>query len=519
MSGMDDTSRPAPPRGQKPTRTRYWVVVFSVTLAVLAYIDRACISMAAPFMRKDLNLSAVEMGYVFSAFALAYALFEIPGGWMGDWLGPKKVLIRIVLWWSAFTALTGKAWNMTSLIVIRFLFGAGEAGCFPNLTKAMTIWLPQREKVKAQGVMWAFARWGGAFTPPLMMLVITQLSWRWAFGLFGALGLVWCAFFVAFFKDNPREHKRVNAAELALLEGSEKLSSGHARVPWGRLVTSPTVWMLWAQYFLISYPFYFYLTWMPTYLIEGRHMDAAQASRFAVFPLLFAGTGSLVSGLLSDKVSKWTGSVSLARRVLDDSPHVFLVGAGAEQFAQEVGIPFCAPADLIIERERRAWAAQRAAAAAGFDPARAFRPHAADTVGAAARDAAGDLAAGNSTGGVMFKHPGRVGDTPLIGAGLYADNLLGAAVCTGWGEQIMKAALAKTAADQIALLGDAQTAADIAIAYFQHRLGGLGGVIALSPTGQVGLAHSTPCLAHAYRTAEMPEVVAAIRRCAGRSLR
>ncbi len=316
MSGMEEINGAASPRGQKPTRTRYGVVVFSITLAVLAYIDRACISMAAPFMREDLGLSAVEMGYVFSAFALAYALFEIPGGWMGDWLGPKKVLIRIVLWWSAFTALTGKAWNLTSLIVIRFLFGAGEAGCFPNLTKAMTIWLPQREKVKAQGIMWAFARWGGAFTPPLMMIVITQLSWRWAFGLFGALGLVWCAFFVISFKDNPRDHKKVNAAELALLEGSEKLTHGHANVPWGRLVTSPTVWMLWAQYFLISYPFYFYLTWMPTYLIEGRHMDAAQASKFAVFPLLFAGAGSLVSGLLSDKVAKWTGSVSLARRAL-----------------------------------------------------------------------------------------------------------------------------------------------------------------------------------------------------------
>ena len=128
------------------------------------------------------------MGWVFFAFALAYALLEIPGGWMGDWMGPKKVLVRIVLWWSFFTVATGWAWGFVSLLVIRFLFGMGEAGCFPNLTKAMTIWLPQRERVRAQGIMWTFARWGGAFTPPLMVLVFQYMSWRWAFGLFGSWG-------------------------------------------------------------------------------------------------------------------------------------------------------------------------------------------------------------------------------------------------------------------------------------------------------------------------------------------
>ncbi len=316
MSRMSAPTEPRPDLSQRPTRTRYWVILFSVTLAVLAYIDRACMSMAAPFIRKDLGFSAVEMGYVFSAFALAYAIFEIPGGWMGDWLGPKRVLIRIVLWWSAFTALTARAWNVSSMVAIRFLFGAGEAGCFPNLTKAMTIWLPQRERVKAQGIMWTFARWGGAFTPPLMLWVITQFSWRGAFLAFGGLGLVWCAFFLWLFKDNPRDHKRVNAAELALLEGSDKVATGHGNVPWGKLVSSPTVWMLWAQYFLISYPFYFYLTWLPTYLMEGLHMDQRTAAFYAMFPLLFAGTGSLVTGMITAKVSVWIGSVSKARRLL-----------------------------------------------------------------------------------------------------------------------------------------------------------------------------------------------------------
>jgi sugar phosphate permease len=142
------------------------------------------------------------------------------------------------------------------------------------------------------------------------------MSWRWAFGLFGLIGVAWCAIFLALFKNSPREHKGVNAAELALIEGSGKVASSNAKVPWGKLVTSPTVWMLWLQYFLISYPFYFYLTWLPTYIIEGRHIQFNRASLLAIFPLLFAGAGSLVSGMLSARVAQWLGSVSLARRVL-----------------------------------------------------------------------------------------------------------------------------------------------------------------------------------------------------------
>ena len=150
---------------ERPTQARYWVIVFAVTLAVVTYIDRVCISQAAPAISKDLGLTPVEMGYAFSAFAWAYALFEIPGGWLGDWMGARKVLMRIVIWWSFFTAATGWVWNLTSLIVTRALFGAGEAGCFPNLTKAFTTWLPGDERVRAQGIMWMSARWGGAFTP------------------------------------------------------------------------------------------------------------------------------------------------------------------------------------------------------------------------------------------------------------------------------------------------------------------------------------------------------------------
>src|SRR5437899_7754748 len=166
---------------QPPTRVRYLVIVFAVALAVVTYIDRVCISQAAPLISRDLHFSKEQMGYVFSAFVLAYALFEIPSGYLGDRFGARKVLMRIVIWWSFFTAATGSAWNFTAMVFTRFMFGVGEAGCFPNLTKAFTTWLPPEEPVNAQGILCMSARWGGAFTPPLVAMVLHFVSWRHAF--------------------------------------------------------------------------------------------------------------------------------------------------------------------------------------------------------------------------------------------------------------------------------------------------------------------------------------------------
>ncbi len=300
----------------RPTRVRYWVIVFAVTLAVVTYIDRVCISLAAPAMTRDLGLSSVQMGIAFSAFAWAYALFEVPGGFLGDWLGPRKVLMRIVLWWSFFTAATGWVWNFLSLVITRFLFGAGEAGCFPNLTKAFTTWLPHEERVRAQGIMWLSARWGGAFTPPLVYLVFQLMSWRRAFEVFGALGVVWAVFFYRWYRDNPRDKPGLNAAELRLLEGNEKLSGGHERVPWGKFATSQQVWMLCGQYFCLSYGWYFYITWLPTYLREGRGLNLGQSALLGILPLFLGGLGSLFAGLIAAPVTRLTGSVARTRRLM-----------------------------------------------------------------------------------------------------------------------------------------------------------------------------------------------------------
>lgn len=300
-----------------PSRTRYWVVVFAITLAIIQYIDRVCISQAAPNVSRDLGLSKEQMGWVFGAFTLAYALFEIPTGYLGDRIGPRRVLMRVVLWWSFFTAATGWVWNWGSLVVARFLFGAGEAGCFPNLTKAFDRWLPRPERIRAQGVMWMSARWGGAATPFLVFLVLGVVHWRTAFLLFGALGVVWAGIFYVWYRDNPREHKAVNAAEAALLPSAESADhSDHFRVPWSKLARSRSLWLLCAQYFACSYAWYFFITWFPTYLLEVQKFNLKESALLAGLPLFLGGCGSMLAGWATPHLQHRLGGMSLTRRLI-----------------------------------------------------------------------------------------------------------------------------------------------------------------------------------------------------------
>jgi len=282
----------------KASRTRYSVVVLAIALAMLSYVQRVAISQAAGPIAHDLHFSKQQMGFIFGAFGLSYALFEIPMGLLGDRLGVKRVLAQIVLAWSVCTALTGAAWNVTSLAAIRFLFGAGEAGCFPNLTRMLSAWLPARERVTAQALLWTFTRWAGAATPPLALICITWFGWRWAFVCFAGLGLVWCAVFLLWFKDDPAQHRGVNEAELKTLEGSRVLTTHRlGQAHWTSLLLTRQVALLGLQYFCFSWVWYFYITWLPTYLREGRGQSPERAAALAVLPLLFGGFGSLATGL------------------------------------------------------------------------------------------------------------------------------------------------------------------------------------------------------------------------------
>ncbi len=304
-----------PAAALRPTRTRYWVIVFAVALAIIQYIDRVCISQAAPHISGDLGLNKGQMGWVFSAFTLAYALFEIPAGYLGDRIGPRKVLLRIVLWWSFFTVATGWVWNWVSLLVTRFLFGAGEAGAFPNLTKAFHRWLPLHERTRAQGIMWMSARLGGAFTPALVFLCLHYVTWRRAFLVFGLLGVVWAIVFFWWYRDDPRAIKQVNAAEAALLP-VEPEAGKHFQAPWKLLFTSRTAWCLYGQYFACSYSFYFFITWFPTYLLEARDFELGKGSVLAGLPLLLGAGGSFLAGWVASVLSRRPGGAARSRRAL-----------------------------------------------------------------------------------------------------------------------------------------------------------------------------------------------------------
>jgi MFS family permease len=299
-----------------PTRSRFVVVALMVTLAVITYVDRVGISVALPVMVKDLGLTTIERTWVLSAFAWAYAVFEIPGGWLGDKIGPRRVLMRIVIWWSFFTAATGWAMGATSLIATRLLFGAGEAGAFPNMTRVFTTWLPVKERERAQATLWLATRLTGAFTPLLVAGILSLIGWRRTFEVFGVIGVIWAIVFFWWFRDSPAEHPSVNKEELALLPPAAQTAPSHSGVPWGVIFSSPAVWLLSIQYMCLAYGWWFYVTWLPSYLQQARGTTMSMGALLSGLPLLLGGLGCIVSAWAIPRLTQRFGSVSTARRII-----------------------------------------------------------------------------------------------------------------------------------------------------------------------------------------------------------
>jgi MFS family permease len=268
---------------------------------------------------------------------------------MGDKFGTRKTLVRVVLWWSFFTAATGWMWDKASMFVCRFLFGAGEAGCFPNLTRAFSSWLRPEEKVRAQAILWMCARLGGAGTPLLVTIVLRQMSWKYAFVAFGSLGVVWAVFFWRWFRDEPKDHPEVNQAERALLANNPP-PARHDPVPWGRFLSVPTTWLLWIQYFFFSYCWYFYVTWLSTFL-DKNYPDVGEIERamLAGVPLFCGAFGNLVAAAILPRLNRAAG-VLRARRILG-----FIGFACA-------GLCFTIPAHVLDHR----WLVMAAMGAASF---------------------------------------------------------------------------------------------------------------------------------------------------------
>src|SRR5882724_694681 len=213
---------------QSPSRARFIVLAFGVALAGVTYLDRVCISVTAKQIMRELKLSELQMSFVFSAFTLAYAIFEIPTGYWGDRIGTRRVLMRIVLWWSSFTVLTAGAFSYPSLLAVRFLFGIGEAGAWPNVARTFSRWFPRQERGTAQGIFFMGAHLAGGLTPMLVTALLVYFNWRSLFALFGSLGFIWSWAWYRWFRDSPAEHPGVGAAERRLIESGLAADAGPA---------------------------------------------------------------------------------------------------------------------------------------------------------------------------------------------------------------------------------------------------------------------------------------------------
>lgn len=300
----------------RPTRARHVVLWLTVLAYLITYMDRVVIATAAPSIQREFGFSDETLGWVFASFSIAYALFQIPGGWLGDRFGPRRALTGVVVWWSTFTALTATTFSAGSMMVTRFLFGMGEAGAFPIATRSLSRWMLPAERGWAQGVTHAGARLGGAVTPALVAALILAFGWRMPFFLFALVGLGWAALWFWYYRDTPREHRSVNAGELALIQ--DALGKGKARVsvPWKKLLSRPQLWTLSAMYFCYAYCINIFLTWFPKYLADARGFELVAMGLWASAPLAAGVVGDMAGGWFSDRMVKRGAGLKMGRRVV-----------------------------------------------------------------------------------------------------------------------------------------------------------------------------------------------------------
>ncbi|MEE9463122.1 MAG: MFS transporter [Bacteroidales bacterium] len=294
-----------------------FILVFSTfLLTILLYIDRACISAAKEDITRDLNFDMTDFGWVMAMFTLGYALFQTPSGKLADSRGPRTIITTIVALWSVLTALTGAAWNFVSMMVIRFLFGAGEAGAFPSLAKVVFNWFPVRERGIVQGINFSGSRLGAAFALPLVAWMLTRMGWRWTFVIFGCFGLLFSILWYLLFRNKPEQSKAISAEEkeYILTTRQQPSSSTKASLSFGRIISSRNMWMNMVQYICSNFTFYFTLTWMYPYLKERFALGGIEAGFYAMAPLVGGAVGNWFSGILVDAIYR-RGNLKLSRRL------------------------------------------------------------------------------------------------------------------------------------------------------------------------------------------------------------
>ncbi|HLX45667.1 MAG TPA: MFS transporter [Bryobacteraceae bacterium] len=283
------------------TRVRYQVLGLTFLMAFLMYMERGAIGAATPNIMREFGISKITMGWSVSAFNWSYALFQVPGGWLADRFGSRIVLAAAIAWWSAFTAGTGLSFNAASLAVTRFLFGAGEAAAFPAGSRALARWLPVGQRAFGQGFQHSGSRLGAALAPAIVVSLMAVSGWRPVFYMFGAAGIVWAIVWYAYYRNEPGEHPRTNAAEVNLLPKPAG-SLSNKSVPWRLILRSRDLWYLSVAYFCYGWVLWLYLAWFPTYLREARHFTSLK-SGLASIPLFAATLANVAGGVLSDRLA------------------------------------------------------------------------------------------------------------------------------------------------------------------------------------------------------------------------
>ncbi len=277
-----------------------------MALGGVTYLDRVCISILAPSIMEDLAINAIQMSYVFSAFTFAYAIFEMPTAWWADRIGSRKVLTRIVVWWSAFTMLTAAAFTYPMMLAVRWLFGMGEAGAWPNVARIHSRWIPVQERGRTQGVFFAGAHLAGGLTPLAVGWMATLMPWRWVFILSGLVGLVWAAAFYRWFRDEPREHASVSPQERDFIEAN-RMVIAEQHGAWHKVFRAPGLLPLCLQYFANNCGFYFFITWLPQYLRSAHGMQDAELAIFAGLPLTLSAVADVSGGMTTDWLARRFG--------------------------------------------------------------------------------------------------------------------------------------------------------------------------------------------------------------------
>ena len=283
---------------------RHRVLGLLILLFAIVYLDRVCISVAGPRIQDDLHIDPIGWSWVTAMFTLSYCLFEIPTGALGDRIGPRRVLTRVVLWWSAFTSLTGMVWNYNLLLITRFCFGAGEAGAFPNASVVVSHWFPTTQRAGMSGVLLMASQIGGAIAPLLVVPIQIRYGWRASFYIFGMLGLIWAAVWYTWFRDSPSEKRGVSLEELNQIGPA---ATPHAKCfPWRFALRSESVLAMLGMAFCYVYVYTFFQTWFHTFLVRGRGFSEGSLVLSAL-PYVVAACANLTGGAASDALVRRLG--------------------------------------------------------------------------------------------------------------------------------------------------------------------------------------------------------------------